>query len=287
MYEALKVYLMLGGKAESVDKDLIVSWFSRDWEERAFPGAPNAAGRALLRSHLEAMLDMDTGKRAKRGSTVACYAGADDVGPDARRAARLYPVEVGSHGEGIKDWVAARHGGPDVALVFEAANGANLDTLRVRGFFTYTGFSAALLSRMQTIAEKLQKESWVLGSSADQTAIKQQYASLFPDILDLYGRDFIAAWTVAFNNLQLRPLLNDKPQYLNLRTASAPTSPILSILESIRDETTLTREPPKPTEQDVAVDQPSQRSRSEGQAILPHRFLAPRLKPISNLSRCS
>ena len=83
---------------------------------------------------------------------------------------------------------------------------------------------------MQTIAEKLQKESWVLGASRDQSAIKQQYASLFPDILDLYGRDFIAAWTAAINNLQLRPLLNDKPKYLNLRAASAPTSPILSIL---------------------------------------------------------
>ena len=51
VYEALKVYLMLGGKAPHVDKDLIVSWFTRDWEERAFPGAPNAQGtRALARS---------------------------------------------------------------------------------------------------------------------------------------------------------------------------------------------------------------------------------------------
>src|SRR5208282_5844140 len=61
VYEALKVYLMLGGKAPHVDKDLIVSWFARDWEERAFPGAPYAEGRALLRAHLQAMLDMDKG----------------------------------------------------------------------------------------------------------------------------------------------------------------------------------------------------------------------------------
>ena len=44
VYEALKVYLMLGGKAPQVDKDLIVDWFTRDWEEREFPGAPNARG---------------------------------------------------------------------------------------------------------------------------------------------------------------------------------------------------------------------------------------------------
>jgi type VI protein secretion system component VasK len=45
VYEALKVYLMLGGKAPSVDKNLILAWFARDWEERTIPGAPYAEGR--------------------------------------------------------------------------------------------------------------------------------------------------------------------------------------------------------------------------------------------------
>ena len=35
---------MLGGKAPHVDNDLILAWFTRDWEERSFPGAPNARG---------------------------------------------------------------------------------------------------------------------------------------------------------------------------------------------------------------------------------------------------
>ena len=91
-----------------------------------------------------------------------------------------------------------------------------------------TGFSIALLGHMQTIADKLQKENWVLGASGDQGAVKQQYVSLFPGILELYGRDFIAAWTAAINNLQLKPLLNDKPKYLKLSAASALTSPIRS-----------------------------------------------------------
>ena len=56
---------MLGGNAPLVDKDLIVVWFTHEWEERVFPGAPYAEGRALLRAHLEAMLDMDTGAAPK------------------------------------------------------------------------------------------------------------------------------------------------------------------------------------------------------------------------------
>ena len=40
----------------------------------------------------------------------------------------------------------------------------------------------------------------------------------------------------------MRPLLADRPKYLSLSAASAPTSPIKQIFESIRNETALTRE---------------------------------------------
>src|SRR5262249_30031512 len=43
-------------------------------------------------------------------------------------------------------------------------------------------------------------------------------------------------------NLKLRPLVADKPKYLALSAASAATSPIRQLFESVRDETALTRE---------------------------------------------
>ncbi len=93
VYEALKVYLMLGGKAPHVDKNLIVSWFARDWEERAFPGAPYAEGRALLRAHLQAMLDMDTGNaREGLAERPPGRAGPGDARAHARGRARLHPA---------------------------------------------------------------------------------------------------------------------------------------------------------------------------------------------------
>jgi type VI secretion system protein ImpL len=243
VYEALKVYLMLGGKAPSVDKSLIVNWFTRDWEERAFPGAPYAQGRALLRAHLQAMLDMDVEGRPNVSLNGPLVEQAQAALARMRVSERAYTLlKSEARNEAIEDWVASQRGGPDMALVFEAANGASLDTVRVPAFFTYAGFYAALLDHMPTIADKLQKENWVLGAAGDQGVVKQQYASLFPDILDLYGKDFVAAWNVAFGNLQLRPLLADAPKYLALSAASAPTSPIKQIFESVRDETALTRE---------------------------------------------
>jgi type VI secretion system protein ImpL len=247
VYDALKVYLMLGGKAPSVDKDLITDWFARNWEEKAFPGTPNAGGRALLRAHLEAMLDMDTGQSRKVSLNGPLVEQARATLARMRVAERAYSLlKSEAHENTIKDWVASQRGGRDMARVFEAANGANLDTVRVPGLFTSDGFSIALVNRMQTIADKLQKENWVLAASSDPSAVKQQYANLFSGILELYGRDFIAVWTAAINNLQVKPLFSDKPEYSRLSAASAPTSPILLIFESIRDETSLTRARPKP-----------------------------------------
>ena len=198
VYEALKVYLMLGGKAPSIDKDLIVDWFARDWEENMYPGAPYQQGRDLLRAHLVAMLDLDNGETPKISLNGPLVEQAQATLARMRVAERAYTLlKSEAHGEPIEDWIASRRGGPDMALVFEAANGASLDTVRVPAFFTYQGFYRALLDHMTTIADKMQKEQWVLGPSGDQSAVKQQYASMMPDIIDLYGKEFIAAWHVA------------------------------------------------------------------------------------------
>ena len=96
----------------------------------------------------------------------------------AERAYTLLKSEA--HNAAVEDWIASQRGGPDMALVFEAANGANLDTVRVPGFFTYEGFYAGLLAHLQTIRDKLQKDNWVLGASGDQNAVQQQYRQPLP-----------------------------------------------------------------------------------------------------------
>ncbi len=59
VYEALKVYLMLGGQ-HPPDQGLIKSWMQRDWADNLYPGATNAEGRRLLEEHLTAMFDLET-----------------------------------------------------------------------------------------------------------------------------------------------------------------------------------------------------------------------------------
>ena len=61
VYEALKVYLMLGGQQRE-DKPLIRSWMQRDWTDNLYPSATNAEGRRLLEDHLTAMFDLEDEK---------------------------------------------------------------------------------------------------------------------------------------------------------------------------------------------------------------------------------
>ena len=93
----------------------------------------------------------------------------------------------------------------------------------------------------------MRRDRWVLGEAGQQAALGQQYDNLANNLLDLYGNDFIRAWRDALAKLKMKKLLADKPKYQALRAVSAPTSPLRLILESIRDETVLTRERPKST----------------------------------------
>ncbi|MBN8919905.1 MAG: type VI secretion system membrane subunit TssM, partial [Rhizobiales bacterium] len=75
-------------------------------------------------------------------------------------------------------------------------------------------------------------------------AVSEQYDSIVDDLLDIYTRDFQNAWRQALGELRLKRLTADKPRYIALAALSAATSQIKTLLESIRDETALTRERP-------------------------------------------
>lgn len=244
IYEALKVYLMVGGRAP-LDRELVLAWMRLDWAENLFPGAANAKGREALEEHLTALLDLDDGAEpvVKLNQTLI-----ENSQRTLRRlsiAERAYELLRTQARAANRDWVAAIRGGSDARLVFEGVSGEDLDSIRVPYFYTYDGFQNAFVDRLGDIGERIEKERWVLGENVDQAAITSQYASLFQDLLKLYARDFTASWQRALRRLKLRPLNADKPKYVALSAIAAPTSPFKQLLESIRDETQLTKERPQ------------------------------------------
>jgi type VI secretion system protein ImpL len=243
-YEALKVYMMIGG-LHPVDRDLVVSWFNRDWTDNLYPGAGNANGRKALEQHLLAMLDLEEGQEplfTLHGPLIEEIQKTLARMSISQRAYELLKSQARS--AGAEDWVPARHGGPDFTLVFEAPGIQDINSVRVPGFFTYAGFQRAFLDRLGDIAERVKNERWVLGAAGEQTPVTTQYDRLGPDLLEIYTREFIAAWRDVLGKLQFRNMTADKPKYIALGAAGAATSPIKQLLESIRDETALTRERP-------------------------------------------
>ena len=241
LYEALKVYLMLGGLHPS-DRELIKSWMRRDWAENLYPGASNAEGRKLLEDHLDAMLDLETGSPLieLNGRLIEESEKALARLSIAQRAYELLRSQARTSTAG--DWVAARKGGPDVTRVFETPGDPTLESVRVPEFFTYLGFRHDFIDRLADIADRVKRDRWVLGAAGDQPALSDQYNNLPDDLLALYTRDFISTWQAALDKLRLRKLTGDKPQYIALSAISAPTSPLTQLIESISAETMLTRE---------------------------------------------
>ena len=247
VYDALKVYMMLGG-LQPADRQLIKSWMQRDWAENLYPGASNAEGRKLLEEHLTAMLDLESGGPLieLNGRLIEDSQKTLARLSVAQRAYEILKSQARTSNAG--DWVVARKGGPDVALVFEAAGDPTLESVRVPEFFTYSGFYHSFIERLGDIADRIKRDRWVLGAAGEQSALSDQYSTLPDDLLALYTKDFIATWQEALNKLKLKKLTSDKPQYIALGAISAQTSPLKQLIESIRDETTLTRERKSPTQ---------------------------------------
>ncbi|MCV0395825.1 MAG: type VI secretion system membrane subunit TssM [Rhizobiaceae bacterium] len=243
VYTALKVYLMLGGKAPAVDKPLVTAYIRRDWEDNLFPGAANAEGRRALLSHLEAMLDLDRGQPPSFELNGPLVESAQRSLARMKIAERAYSlIQAAAASTDIEDYSVVSQGGADTALVFETIDGTPIEDLTVPGLYSYAGFHGFFLEQLGAVAETLQEDQWVLGDLADLQGVEEQFGRLGPELLDMYRKDFIEAWEKVLANLKFKPMSADKPQYIALAAASSPTSPIRLLFESIRDETTLTRE---------------------------------------------
>ena len=242
VYDALKVYLMLGGQ-QPADLELIKGWMQRDWAS-LYPGAANAPAVQRLEEHLAALFQLAQGDPLIELDRRLISEGQKTLArlSIAERAYTLLKSQSLSSAAG--DWLASRKGGSNVGEVFETTDRQPLDTIRVPEFFTYNGFYSGFIARLADVSERLKTERWVLGDAARDTAVAAQFDNLPNQMLEFYTRDFLAAWQQALGRLRMRKLLADKPQYITLSAIGAPSSPLKQLLVSIADETALTRERP-------------------------------------------
>ncbi len=252
VYESLKVYKLLGGVAPVSDDQLVIAWFAEDWRTHLYPGPQYSDARAELETHLTAMLTLDDAHNPtfelngplidNAEKTIARMNVSDQAYGLIKRSAAF---------AGVEDFSIKLRSGPDADLVFETADGRELEEIVIPGVFTYYGFHEYFLPQLADVAQKLTDEQWVMGGYAETAEIDEQIGRLGPQLLARYTDDFIASWDGALENVKLKPMSADRPAYRSLAAASAPrTSPIFLLSEAIMVETRLTREF---TEEDAAA----------------------------------
>ncbi|ESY74148.1 type VI secretion protein [Mesorhizobium sp. LNHC221B00] len=243
LYEPLKIYLMLGGKAPKVDDELIVSWMRQDWEENRYPGENNREGRAQLEKHLRALLTLDDAyDPVFELNQPLIEAAQRSLGRMslADRASALIKSAV--YAARLEDLSVAAKAGPEAQLLFERTDGSDLADLNVSGLYTRAGFNRFFLPQLSRIAQMLVNDQWVLGGGGEQGGIDQDLPKLGPELIDRYGEEFSSAWNRVLDQLKFKSLLKDKPEYLALSALAAPDSPLDRLFTAIADQTALTKQ---------------------------------------------
>lgn len=237
LYEALKTYLILGLQGP-MDRDLVREWLNLDWQF-AYPGPQNDVLRQDLAIHVDALLSQPMKTIELNGPLIDQV---QSILSEMPLAERIYNGIVSSPlAADLPKWRITDVGGPAVSRVFVRPSGKSLSD-GINGIYTYDGFNSVFLNEALQVAERLQGESWVMGARGAVDQSETVLATMSRDVLNLYYNDFIREYEAILGDLDIIPLesLNQSVEITNV--LSGPTSPIVSLLEAIAEETRLTED---------------------------------------------
>jgi type VI secretion system protein ImpL len=236
LYEATRVYLMLGGGGP-LDPALVQVWMNLDWQA-AYPGPIQAPVRAGLLRHLDALLADPLPPVSLDGGLVGvARATFNQVSFAQRVYSRIRPSAAAQR---IPAWIPLEALGAAGATLFTRASGRPLED-GVPGFYTLAGFHEVLLPALAGAARSVAAESWVLGRtiSLDQGQIE----ALESGVIRLYEADYAGEWDALMADLQLIPVRSLTQAAQAFYILGAPESPMRALLASIARQLTLSVPP--------------------------------------------
>lgn len=237
LYEALKIYLMLGLQGP-MNPELVKEWMLIDWS-LAYPGVVRQPMRDDLDDHLEALLSQPMQEIALNGPLVEQVQGLLSEMPLAQR---VYNGIVNSaKATALPKWRISTAAGPAVKRVMVRSSGKPLND-GIEGIFTYDGFNNVFLPEAVSVAERVQRESWVLGPRGEAEQSDAALLALSRDVLDLYYNDYISRYDAVLGDVDIVPLESLSHSVEVTNVLSGPTSPIVNLLTEIAKETRLTED---------------------------------------------
>jgi len=235
LYEALKIYLMLGLQGP-MNKDLVTEWMRTEWSI-SFSGPEREALRNDLDTHLQTLLSQPMQEIALNGPLVDQVQG---ILSEMSIAQRVYNGIISSpKATALPQWRLSDVGGPAIGRVMQRNSGKAL-TDGIEGIFTYNGFTQVFLGEALGVAQRIQSESWVLGPRGEAQQSETALLAISRDVLDLYYNDFIERYDGILSDLDIIPMQSLSHAVEVTNVLSGPTSPIVNVLTSIAAETRLT-----------------------------------------------
>ena len=234
LYEALKVYLMLGLQGP-MDTGLVQQWMSLEWS-LSMPGPSRLPVRAALEGHLAALLEHPMNEISLNGRLIDQVRGLLTEFPLAERAYKI--IKQSQAARALPPWRISDHAGAASARVFVRPSGESLGE-GVEGLYTYKGFHDVFLPAVVDVSENVAGESWVLGPRAEVSLNDEQLSRLSRDVLGLYLDDYAARWDKLLADVVIAPMqsLSHAVEVLNI--VSGPNSPLTNLLNGVSEQTAL------------------------------------------------
>lgn len=238
LYESIKVYLMLEDR-EHFEAETIFTWMAFTWSER-LAHQVTAEDRRELEAHLEALLedwpdpipvrlDADIISRARLKLR--------EVSPARRIYGRLKRDQQVLQAAPALTLTEQVRG---LTLAFTRNSGKPLNE-PIPGLFTYEGYDKAFKPAVKRIGDALASETWVLGEEAASLPDFADQAAIGKRVTEMYMADYIAVWQGLLNDLAVVPFANFDQAVDVLGEMSSGRSPLASLLQIVKQETTLTR----------------------------------------------
>ncbi|SHN13154.1 type VI secretion system membrane subunit TssM [Roseibium suaedae] len=235
LFEALKVYLMLGLQGP-LDQETVKQWMQADWALE-YPGQDQL--QADLADHLEELLNQPMRQIGLNGPLVDQI---QSLLAETPLAERVYQSIIKSPAtRRLTPFRITDAGGPAVSRVFLRTSGKPLSA-GVDGVYTYAGFHTYFLPELTTLEERVKFQKLVLGPKAEEVT-PETLARLSRDVLALYENDYVARYDELLSDVDIIPMesLGQATQVINI--LSGPTSPVRNILNAVTRETRLTQLP--------------------------------------------
>jgi type VI secretion system protein ImpL len=238
LYEALKVYLILGRQGP-MDQDLVKQWLDLAFSLR-YSGEDEAPVRQALNDHVAAMVENPLQAVPLNGPLVAQVRAILTREPFAEYVYnRLLKSSVV---QGLPEWTVADNAGPAGGRVFVLRDGKSINS-GVPGFFTYEGYHTIFTTLLPGLTKSATESDWVLGrqQSGGVAGSLAEMARLRRDVISLYLDDYVRRWDALLANIELKPFTSLQQGTEELFVLSAPDSPLRDLLTAIDEQTLLSK----------------------------------------------